>query len=306
MPSETFNKNYQFLKRSDLLTFEEILRVVQILSHLGVKKVRLTGGEPLIRHNIEVLIEKISQIEAIEDISLTTNASLLDSAMVEKLKSAGLSRITISLDAFSDPVFKKMNGVNASVDPVLNGIQAALTAGFPVKVNMVVKKDTNLSEVLPMARHFRNTGCILRFIEYMDVGNTNHWRMDEVVPGAELVSMIATEFPIEPIEANYTGEVAKRWRYCDGAGEIGFITSITQTFCHSCSRLRMSANGKLYTCLFATDAYDLRQSLRDGNSDANLTKELQGIWKRRDDRYSEIRSQQTKKLKKVEMSYIGG
>ena len=307
MPAEIFNNSYKFLQRAELLTFEEILRVVSLFADLGVKKIRLTGGEPLLRQNIDVLIGKISRVGAIEDISLTTNGSLLDTAMARRLQDAGLSRITISLDALNDGVFKTLNGTGVSVARVMGGISSALAAGFlPVKINMVVKRDANLSEVMPMVRHFRHTGCILRFIEYMDVGHTNQWRLDDVVPADDLVDMINKEFPIEPVDANYRGEVAKRWRYLDGAGEIGFITSVTQPFCRDCTRIRMSASGELYTCLFAAKGHDLRALLRAGSDDAAITRWLQNLWRARGDRYSEQRNMQTRALNKVEMSYIGG
>ena len=307
MPADIFNSQYKFLQRTELLSFEEILRVVSLMAELGVKKIRLTGGEPLIRQNIDRLIKEIGRVKGVEDISMTTNASLLDAKMAQHLKDAGLSRITISLDALDDDVFQALNGTNIPVSDVLSGIDNALAAGFSsVKINTVVKKYVNLGEVIPLARRFRNTGCILRFIEYMDVGHTNRWEMDEVMPGSELVRMINAEFPIEPIEANYKGEVAKRWRYLDGAGEIGFITSVTQPFCHDCTRLRMSAKGELYTCLFAEKGHDLRALLRDGSDDTTVIKWLRGLWRERSDHYSEERTRQTHRLNKVEMSYIGG
>ena len=307
MPPEVFNSNYQFLQRAQLLSFEEILRVVQIFSRLGVRKIRLTGGEPLVRKSLEVLVKEIRQVAEIEDLGLTTNASLLDAKMARKLKSAGLPRITISLDALDDEIFQQLNNTGIHVQQVLQGIDHALAAGLsPIKINMVVKRDVNLSEVMPLVRYFRNTNCILRFIEYMDVGTTNQWQLDEVVPAADLVDMIDKVFPIEPIEANYQGEVAKRWRYLDGAGEIGFITSVTQPFCSSCSRIRMSADGSLYTCLFAAEGHDLREQLRSGSSDTELLEWISNIWHKRDDRYSELRQTQVLPVKKVEMSHIGG
>ncbi len=307
MPADIFNSDHKFLQRAELLGFEEILRVISLLAKLGVKKVRLTGGEPLIRQNIDALIKEISRLGAIEDISMTTNASLLDAKMARRLKDAGLSRITVSLDALDNDVFQALNGVAIPVTQALAGIDNALAAGFsPLKVNAVVKRGSNDGEVMPLARHFRHSDCILRFIEYMDVGATNEWRLDEVVPGAELIEMIDAEFPLEPIEANYRGEVAKRWRYRDGGGEIGIIASVTQPFCHDCARLRMSAKGELYACLFAETGHDLRSLLRSGKSDDEIVRWLQDVWRKRNDRYSEERTQQAQRLRKVEMSYIGG
>ena len=307
MPKEVFNKDYQFLQRTELLSFEEILRVIKLFTSQGLKKVRLTGGEPLIRKNIETLIEHISGIDDIQDLSITTNASLLDISKARNLKDAGLSRITISLDALNEEMFQNINNTGVSVKRVLQGIDNAMHAGFEtIKVNMVVKRSANLSEVMPLVRYFRNTGCILRFIEYMDVGITNQWQLKDVVPVTDLIEMINAEFPIEPISPNYKSEVAKRWRYKDGCGEIGFITSISQPFCRNCSRLRMSAKGEIYTCLFASKAHDIRRLLREGHNDEEIIEWLRNIWSNRDDRYSELRNQQVKPLKKAEMSYIGG
>lgn len=305
MPKEIFGPNYKFLPRSQVLTFEEIARLAKIFAALGVQKIRLTGGEPLVRKDIELLIALLADIPNL-DLTLTTNGSLL----VEKaaaLKAAGLKRITISLDSLEDTIFKAMNDVDFPVAQVLAGIEAATHAGLtPIKINMVVKRGTNHLDVLPMARYFRHTGHILRFIEYMDVGNTNGWRMDEVVSAHEIIEMIGAEFPLEPVEANYQGEVAERWRYVDGAGEIGMISSVTQPFCGGCHRARLSAEGKLYTCLFAADGYDLRALVRGQQSDDELAQAIKTVWRGRTDRYSELRSAGAVNLPKVEMSHIGG
>ncbi|MDD9808167.1 MAG: GTP 3',8-cyclase MoaA [Gammaproteobacteria bacterium] len=306
MPKEVFNADYRFMARAELLSFEEIARVVSLFAGLGVRKVRLTGGEPLIRHHLEVLIDKIAAL-GVADISLTTNGALLTADKARALKDAGLRRLTVSLDALDNEVFSRLNGVAFPVDRVLRGIDNARAAGFaPVKVNMVVRKGVNDAQVLPMARHFRNSGCILRFIEYMDVGHSNAWKMDDVAPTAQLIKAVHREFPIEPADPNYRGEVARRWRYRDGAGEIGFISSVTQPFCGDCTRIRMSADGRLYTCLFATRGHDLRRLLRERHSDEYLGNWLRDLWRSRADRYSEMRSEQTVALEKVEMSYIGG
>lgn len=324
MPQEVFNNDYRFMARAELLSFEEIARVVSLFAGLGVRKVRLTGGEPLIRHHLEVLIAKIAGLDAagttsgtvsgapaatpgMTDISLTTNGALLTAAKARALKDAGLRRLTVSLDALDNEVFSRLNGVAFPVDRVLHGIENARNAGFaPVKINMVVRKGVNDAQVLPMARRFRNSGCILRFIEYMDVGHSNAWKMDDVAPTAQLINTIHREFPIEPADPNYRGEVARRWRYRDGAGEIGFISSVTQPFCGDCTRIRMSADGRLYTCLFATKGHDLRRLLRERHSDEYLANWLRDLWQARTDRYSEMRSERTVALEKVEMSYIGG
>jgi cyclic pyranopterin phosphate synthase len=304
MPKEVFGKDYQFLERKELLTFEEIVRLARVFNSLGVEKLRLTGGEPLIRRNLEQLIARLAAIPGL-DLTLTTNGSLLK-RKAQALKDAGLQRVTVSLDALDDAAFRQMNDVDFPVAKVLEGIDAAAAAGLPVKVNMVVKRGVNEASVLPMARHFRGTGHILRFIEYMDVGHTNGWRMDEVVPAREIVERISAEFPLEPVDANYQGEVAERWRYRDGSGEIGVIASVTQAFCRDCTRARLSTEGKLYTCLFATRGHDLRALLRDGAADEALRAAVAGIWTQRADRYSELRSEKTVKLEKIEMSYIGG
>jgi cyclic pyranopterin phosphate synthase len=305
MPKEVFGKDYAFLERRELLTFEEIARLARIFSGLGVEKVRLTGGEPLVRRNLEQLIELLAAIPGL-DLTLTTNGSFL-ARKARALKAAGLKRITVSLDALDDAVFRRLNDVDFPVAKVLEGIEAAAAAGLaPIKVNMVVKRGENDTSILPMARHFRESGHILRFIEYMDVGHTNGWRMDDVVPAREIVERIGREWPLEPVDPNYPGEVAERWRYRDGSGEIGVIASVTQAFCRTCTRIRLSTEGQLYTCLFATSGHDLRALVRGGASDEDILAAVSGIWSRRADRYSEIRTSQTARLQKIEMSYIGG
>ena len=305
MPKEVFGSDYQFLERKELLTFEEITRIARVFRGLGVEKIRLTGGEPLVRRNLEQLIGLLARIPGL-DLTLTTNGSLLG-RKADALRQAGLKRITVSLDALDDATFKRMNDVDFPVAKVLEGIEAAASAGLgPVKINMVVKRGENEAGILPMARFFRGTGHILRFIEYMDVGHTNGWRMDDVVTAREIVAMIDREAPLEPADPNYRGEVAQRWRYRDGSGEIGVIASVTQAFCRDCTRLRLSTEGKLYTCLFATTGHDLRRLLREGASDSEIRDAIVSIWSQRTDRYSEIRTAQTAKLQKIEMSYIGG
>jgi cyclic pyranopterin phosphate synthase len=305
MPKEVFGKDYAFLERKALLTFEEITRLARVFHGLGIEKIRLTGGEPLVRRNLEQLIAMLSEIPGL-DLTLTTNGSSL-ARKAESLKAAGLQRITVSLDALDDPTFMRMNDVDFPVAKVLEGIEAASAAGLrPVKVNMVVKRGLNEASILPMARFFRSRGHVLRFIEYMDVGATNGWRMDDVVTAREIVDTISAEMPLEPADAHYRGEVAERWRYRDGSGEIGVIASVTQAFCRDCTRARISTEGKLYTCLFATSGHDLRALLRDGASDAEIESAIRGIWTRRSDRYSEVRTSQTTEVKKIEMSYIGG
>jgi len=307
MPKEVFGHDYRFLDRKELLDFEEITRVARAAVSLGVRKLRLTGGEPLVRRGIEDLVAMLAELDA--EVTLTTNASLLP-RKAQALKDAGLARITVSLDSLDDATFRAMNDVDFPVERVLDGIEAARTAGLPVKVNSVVKRGVNEQEIVPLARHFRETPHILRFIEYMDVGATNGWRMDDVVPAAEIVDRIGAEFPLEPAEANYRGEVARRWRYKDGKGEIGLIASVTQPFCGDCTRSRISAEGKLYTCLFAVRGHDLRALIRSGATDEQLADRLAEIWRVRGDRYSELRSQNTVDPaigeRKVEMSYIGG
>jgi GTP 3',8-cyclase len=306
MPKEVFGRDYQFLARSELLNYEEIERLCRIFVAHGVEKIRLTGGEPLVRRNLERLVELLAAVPGLRDLTLTTNGSLL-AGKARALKEAGLSRVTVSLDSLDNEVFTAMNDVDFPVERVLAGIEAAAAAGLgPVKINMVVRRGLNEESVLPMARYFRGTGMILRFIEYMDVGHTNGWRLDDVVPAAEIVDTIDAEMPLERVEPNYPGEVASRWRYRDGSGEIGVISSVTQPFCGDCTRARLSAEGKLYTCLFAVKGHDLRALLRDGASDTEIFDAIARIWRVRDDRYSEIRSAETVDLPKVEMSYIGG
>jgi len=309
MPREIFGDTYRFLDRRELLSFEEITRIARAAVGLGVEKLRLTGGEPLIRRDLERLVAMLSELGA--ELTLTTNGSLLR-LKSRALKDAGLARITVSLDALSDPVFRAMNDVDFPVERVLEGIDAARSAGLPVRVNCVVKRGVNEDQILPLARYFRATGDTLRFIEFMDVGETNGWRLADVVPGAEIVARINAEFPIQAAEPAYRGEVASRWRYGDGKGEIGVIASVSEPFCRDCSRARISAEGRLFTCLFAVRGHDLRTLLRGGASDTELASLLTRIWNVRGDRYSELRAQATSagptrdELAKVEMSYIGG
>ena len=305
MPKEVFGPGYQFLKLANLLSYEEIARLAAIFVDLGVQKIRLTGGEPLVRRNIEVLIEMLAAIPGL-DLALTTNGSLLEKK-AQALRDAGLQRITVSLDSLDNAVFTAMNDAGFPVEKVLAGIEEASAAGLnPVKINMVVKRGVNGDSILPMARFFRGTGHILRFIEYMDVGNANGWRMDDVVTAADIIAMIDAELPLEPVDPSYRGEVANRWRYRDGGGEIGVIASVSQPFCRDCTRARLSSEGKLYTCLFATRGHDLKALVREGASDAEIAEAIAGIWRLRDDRYSQTRSSQTVQLPKVEMSHIGG
>ena len=305
MPKEVFGKDFQFLPRAEILSFEEIERLVRVFVGLGVKKVRLTGGEPLVRRNIERLVEMLAKVSDL-DLTLTTNGSLL-AGKARALRDAGLKRVTVSLDSLDDEVFKSMNDVDFPVARVLEGMDAAEAAGLaPLKVNMVVKRGLNEDSIVPMARYFRGTGRILRFIEYMDVGSSNGWRLNDVVSAREIVATIDRELPLEPIEKNYVGEVAERWRYRDGSGEIGVIASVTQAFCADCTRARLSADGSLYTCLFATQGHDLRGLVRGEMTDAQIAEAIAAIWTSRDDRYSELRSEETVGLKKIEMSFIGG
>lgn len=307
MPKQVFNSQYQFLVRDDLLSFEEITRLASLFADQGVRKLRLTGGEPLLRKNLDVLVKELNKIPDIEDIALTTNASILTYERAQQLKEAGLNRITVSLDAIEQDVFMRMNDMQVSVEKVLTGIENARKVGFDsLKVNMVVQKGVNENNILPMAEYFKGTGIILRFIEFMDVGNTNGWNMDQVLSGAEIADIIHAQLPIEPCDPNYTGEVAKRWRYQDGEGEIGLITSVTEAFCGDCNRMRLSAEGSLYTCLFASQGTDLRRLLRENASDEYITEVITSTWKERDDRYSEIRGKSEAPVHKVEMSYIGG
>ena len=309
MPREIFGRGYKFLPRDELLHFEEIERVARIFARQGVRKIRLTGGEPLVRHDLSTLIRKLAAVDGITDISLTTNASLLTSERAGELREAGLNRLNISLDALDNETFQAINDVNVTVEQVLEGIENASVVGFDsVKVNMVVKKGLNEHSILPMAHHFHGSGQILRFIEFMDVGNSNGWIVDEVVSARQIVEMISTELPLVNEKPNYNGEVAKRWRYKDGGGEIGVISSVTQPFCGDCSRIRLSAVGSLYTCLFATQGHDIRDLLRSGCTDEQLTNRISAIWQKRSDRYSETRmqTQVIQPMKKIEMSYIGG
>ncbi len=309
MPKDFFHPGYKFLARTELLSFEEIIRISKILAAMGVRKIRLTGGEPLIRRSIEILIKNLAAIESITDLGLTTNGSLLSTERAQALKQAGLQRITISLDSLDQNTFKMINDVNMSVDTVLAGIENAAVAGLPVKINMVVKKKLNAKDILPMAKYFHNTPHIVRFIEYMDVGTTNQWQMNDVVSAKEIFDIIDDELPLEPTAANFQGEVARRFRYRDGGGEIGIIASITQPFCNDCTRLRMSADGQLYTCLFANRGYDVKRWLRKNTDDKAIMSRLKQLWKQRIDRYSETRDKtllRPQPLRKVEMSYIGG
>jgi cyclic pyranopterin phosphate synthase len=306
MPRDVFGRDHAFLPRAELLSFEEIARLARIFVGHGVEKIRITGGEPLIRKDIEHLIAMLRGIDGLDDLTLTTNGSLLP-RKADALKAAGLQRITVSLDSLDDATFMAMNDVGFPVRKVLEGIEAADRAGLrPIKVNMVVKRGVNDHDVLAMAQHFRGTGHIVRFIEFMDVGHSNGWRMDDVVPAAEIIRTISDQWPLEPIDPNYRGEVAQRWRYADGGGEIGVIASVTQAFCSSCTRARLSAEGKLFTCLFGIRGHDFRALLREGRSDEEIADFLRSVWGMRKDRYSEIRSAMTRDLPKVEMSYIGG
>ena len=316
MPKEVFDKQYQFLPQSSLLSFEEITRAARLFVAHGVRKIRLTGGEPLLRKNLELLIAMLRALRtpggAPLDLTLTTNGSVL-ARKAQALKDAGLDRVTVSLDALDDTIFRRMNDADFPVADVLDGVAAATRAGLgPIKVNMVVKRGSNDSEILPMARHFKGSDVVLRFIEYMDVGATNGWRMDEVVPSAEVVRRIDAEFGLEPIGANQLGETAQRWRYRDGSGEIGVISSVTRSFCQDCNRARLSTEGKLFLCLFAHHGHDLRALLRGGFSDAQISAALGLIWQGRDDRYSELRSSggaataPGRNERRVEMHYIGG
>ncbi|HIC26060.1 MAG TPA: GTP 3',8-cyclase MoaA [Gammaproteobacteria bacterium] len=310
MPREIFGPGYKFVPRNDLLKLEEIARITRLFAGHGVRKVRITGGEPMIRRNLERLIEMLRDIDGITDISMTTNASMLTLKRAQSLRAAGLSRINISLDAIDEQTFQRINDADFPVAKVLEGIDNAHAAGFDaVKVNAVIRRGYNEHSILPLAQHFHGTGTVLRFIEFMDVGTTNKWNLEEVMPAAELVEIIDKEIPIESLQPNYSGEVAKRWRYSDGGGEVGFITSVTQSFCGDCSRARLSAVGKVYTCLFAATGQDLRGMLRAGASDEELSRLIGRIWSQREDRYSELRGQipvTAETPPRVEMSHIGG
>jgi cyclic pyranopterin phosphate synthase len=305
MPKEVYGRDWQFLPREALLSYEEIERLARVFASLGVRKLRLTGGEPLVRRHLDRLVRMLEPIPGVE-LALTTNGSLLPQ-QARALRDAGLDRITVSLDSLDDDVFRAMNDVGFPVARVLAGIEAAQAAGFDrLKLNMVVRRGVNEDSIVPMARFARDAGHVLRFIEYMDVGHTNGWRLDEVVPAAEIVQLLDAEWPLEPVDANYRGEVAKRYRYRDGGGEVGLIASVTQPFCGDCTRARLSADGKLYTCLFAVRGQDLRAVLRGGASDEELSEAVASLWRMRTDRYSELRTAATSALPKVEMSYIGG
>ncbi|HEY1288605.1 MAG TPA: GTP 3',8-cyclase MoaA [Burkholderiales bacterium] len=304
MPREVFDAGHEFLPHSAILSFEEIARLARVFAGLGVRKIRLTGGEPLVRKQLPRLVAMLSELPV--ELTLTTNGSLL-ARQAAALKAAGLHRVTVSLDSLDDATFRAMNDADFPVAKVVEGIEAAAAAGLaPVKINMVVKRGTNDRDIVAMAGRWRGSGHIIRFIEYMDVGSTNGWRMDDVVPSAEVVRRISEAWPLEAVDANYPGEVAERWRYRDGAGEIGVISSVTQAFCSSCNRMRLSTEGSLYTCLFGQSGHDLKSLLRSGATDEELRNEIAAVWQRRADRYSEIRTEETAKQRKVEMSYIGG
>ena len=307
MPKEVFGHDFAFLHRDELLTFEEIARLTRLFVRQGVEKVRLTGGEPLLRRDLEKLIGQLASIDGLLDVALTTNGSLLTREKARSLKAAGLRRVTISLDALDDAIFRAMNDVDFPVARVLDSIDAAAEAGLtPVKIDAVIKRGVNESQVVELARRFRGTGHIVRFIEFMDVGNTNGWRMEDVVSAREMLELLQREWPLVPADPQYFGEVAERWRYADGAGEVGLISSVTQPFCATCTRARLAANGEMYLCLFAGAGYDFRALLRGGASDEELEQAIARVWHGRDDRYSELRSAATPGLRKVEMSHIGG
>ncbi|XHO64619.1 GTP 3',8-cyclase [Burkholderia gladioli] len=316
MPREVFDKDYPFLPHSALLSLEELERTARIFVAHGVEKIRITGGEPLLRKNLEFLIERLARMETVDgrplDLTLTTNGSLL-ARKARSLRDAGLTRVTVSLDALDDTLFRRMNDADFASADVLEGIFAAQDAGLaPLKVNMVVKRGTNDAEIVPMARRFRNTGVVLRFIEYMDVGTSNGWNMTDVLPSAEVLARIDAQFPLLPLEAHAPGETAQRWAYADGGGEIGLISSVTRAFCGECTRARLSTEGKLYLCLFGSQGHDLRALLRNGASDAQIASAVARIWQARDDRYSQLRgtaqaeTQAADGARRVEMSYIGG
>jgi len=304
MPREVFDAGHEFLPQTAILSFEEIARLARIFVDLGVKKIRLTGGEPLVRKQLHRLVAMLAELKV--EITLTTNGSLL-AKQASALKKAGLDRVTVSLDSLDEATFQAMNDADFPVAKVIEGIDVAAAEGLaPVKINMVVKRGTNDADIVAMAARWRGTGHIMRFIEYMDVGSSNDWRMNDVVPSAEVIRRISERWPLEPIDANYPGEVAERWRYADGAGEIGVISSVTQAFCASCNRMRLSTEGSLYTCLFAQSGHDLKALLRGGAADEDIRNQIAAVWQRREDRYSEIRTAETSGLKKIEMSYIGG
>lgn len=306
MPKEVYGERYEFLPKAELLTFEEISRLARIIANLGAVKVRLTGGEPLVRSEIDKLVAQLAAVERIEDLTMTTNAYLLPQK-AQSLKDAGLQRITVSLDTLDDEIFKRINGRHFGTQGVLEGIEAAVRVGLgPIKINAVVQRGVNEHTIVDLARYFKERDHIVRFIEYMDVGTLNGWKMDQMVPAEEIVSRIDAEMPLEPIEGNYRGEVAMRYRYRDGGGEIGVIASVTQPFCGDCSRLRLSSNGQVFTCLFSVKGTDLRGPMRDRATDEELESLIRGTWGNRVDRYSEERTSLTKMRKKVEMYHIGG
>jgi len=306
MPADVFHDTFQFLSHDQVLRYEEITRLARIAVSLGVVKLRITGGEPLVRRDIVELVAQLTQISGVEDVAMTTNGFLLEK-VAQPLRDAGLARVTVSLDSLDNDVFLKMNGGKADVAPVLAGIRAAERAGLmPIKINAVVQRGVNDHTIVDLARFCKDNGYILRFIEFMDVGTRNGWKLDQVVPAKEIIQRIDAELPLEPLESNYFGEVAERHRYRDGGGEIGVIASVTQPFCGTCTRLRLSADGSIYTCLFALRGVSLRDPLRAGATDDELAALLAGVWKKRTDRYSEIRTEQTTGNKKVEMYYIGG
>ncbi len=306
MPAEVYHENFQFLPHDEVLRYEEITRLARIAVGLGVVKLRITGGEPLVRRDIVTLVEQLAQIGGVEDVAMTTNGYLLEK-VAQSLKDAGLARVTVSLDSLDNDVFLKMNGGKADVAPVLAGIRAAERAGMtPIKVNAVVQRGVNDHTIVDLARFCKDNGYILRFIEFMDVGTRNGWKLDQVVPAKEIIERIDAALPLERIEGNYFGEVAERHRYRDGGGELGVIASVTQPFCGTCTRLRLSADGKIYTCLFALRGTSLRDPMRAGATDDELSAIFAGVWKKRTDRYSEIRTEQTASSKKIEMYYIGG
>ena len=309
MPRSVFNADYRFLQRQDLLSFEEITRLTCLVLPLGVRKLRLTGGEPLMRRDIAKLAAQLSAATGVEDFSMTTNASLLNTETAQALKDAGIQRLNISLDSLDEKVFAALSDTKVPLKRVLAGIEVARELGLPIKINMVVRRDCNEKDIMPMIHYCRDHQLTLRFIEYMDVGDTNKWRLDQVMPTAKIIEQIRRTLAIEPVDSAYRGEVARRWRYRDGRGEVGFITSVTQPFCGDCSRLRLSADGRLYTCLFAGEGFDVRRRLRGNLSDEQITAQLKGVWRQRRDRYSELRQtagEHIAPLRKVEMSYIGG
>jgi cyclic pyranopterin phosphate synthase len=306
MPKEIFGPDYPFLSDLELLSFDEIETIASQFARAGVEKIRITGGEPLLRKGLPELLKRLRKINGIHDIALTTNGILLPK-LAEELKEAGMDRITVSLDTLDDTLFGKINGRGVGVQPVLKGLEAAHRAGLKVKINMMVKKGINEQEVMPMARYFKNTPYVLRFIEYMDVGTSNGWNLDDVVTKKQILDMIDRELPLEPVPGHYYGEVAKRYQYKDGKGEIGIISSITDTFCSTCTRARLSADGKVYTCLFASQGTDFKHFIREGATEEDVYERIVNVWNKRTDRYSDERREHTdSKRKKIEMSYIGG